>query len=149
MQSARGLSAAAVIVLAAAAFVVSLGYGALMPVIPAWLLSLNPSLPATTIAQYVGELSAIYMLGVFAGALICGYLSDAIGRRPVLVTGLMLFLLAQVATVHVTSLPALYALRLLAGLSGSAVVPVSSALIAEGSRSEEAPRRLAYVGAAG
>jgi MFS family permease len=136
------------LVLAAAAFVVSLGYGALMPVIPGWLASLDPSLPSSTVARYVGELSGIYMLGVFAGALICGYLADALGRRAVLLTGLLLFLLAQLATVHASSVAALYVLRLLAGLAGSAVVPVSNALIAEGSEREDAPRRLAFVGAA-
>jgi MFS family permease len=134
--------------LAAAAFVVSLGYGALMPVLPGWLAGFDPSLSAASIARYVGELSGIYMLGVFAGALAGGWVSDRVGRRVVLLTGLLVFGLAQLAMVHSSSLVTLYALRLLAGLAGAAVIPVANALIAEGSDASDAPRRLAYLGAA-
>src|SRR6266536_2269797 len=137
-----GLSGAGVAVLAAAVFVVSVGYGALIPVLPGWLASLEPTLTASTIAEQVGELSGIYMLGVFVGALAAGYLSDWVGRRPVLLVGMLVFLAALLATVHVESLASLYTLRFLAGLSGSAVVPVSAALIADGSFPASAPRRL-------
>lgn len=143
-----GLSGAGVTILAAAAFVVSVGYGALLPVLPGWLASLEPTVSASRIAEQVGELSGIYMLGIFVGALAAGYLSDWVGRRPVLLIGLIVFLGALLATVHVESLAALYALRLLAGISGSAVVPVSAALIADGSSAGSTPRRLAYLGAA-
>jgi len=143
-----GLSGAGVAVLAAAVFVVSVGYGALIPVLPGWLASLEPSLSASTIAEQVGELSGIYMLGVFVGALAAGYLSDWVGRRPVLLAGLTVFLGALLATVHVESLVSLYALRFLAGFSGAAVLPVSAAFIADGSPPGSVPRRLAYLGAA-
>lgn len=142
-----GLSGVGVAVLAAATFVVSVGYGALLPVLPGWLASLEPALSAPTIAEQVGELSGIYMLGVFVGALAGGFLSDWVGRRPVLLVGLIVFLIALLATVHVESLEALYVLRFLAGLFGAAVVPVSVASIADGSLPADAPRRLAYIGA--
>src|SRR5207247_10278021 len=61
---------------------------------------------------------------------------------------LLMCLGAVLATVHVGSIVSLYALRFLAGLSGSAVVPVSAALIADGSSPASVPRRLAYLGAA-
>ncbi len=143
-----GLSGAGVAVLAAAAFVVSVGYGALIPVLPGWLASLEPSLSASTIAEQVGELSGIYMLGVFVGALAAGYLFDWVGRRPVLLAGLTVFLGALLATVHVESLVSLDALRFLAGFSGASVLPVSAAFIADGSPPASVPRRLAYLGAA-
>jgi MFS family permease len=143
-----GLSGAGVAVLAAAAFVVSVGYGAVLPVLPGWLASLEPSLSASTIANQVGELSGIYMLGVFVGALAAGFLFDWVGGRPVLLAGLVVFLAALLATVHVESVLLLYALRFLAGLAGSAVIPVSAAFIADGSLPASAPRRLAYLGAA-
>ena len=143
-----GISGANLVVLAAAAFIVSVGYGALIPVLPAWLTALQPSLPAARIAQQVGELSGIYMAGVFFGALAAGYLSDWIGRRPVLLGALVLFCLAVLATVHIESLASLYALRFIAGLSGAAVVPVSAAMIADGSADASVARRLATLGAA-
>jgi MFS family permease len=143
-----GLTGAEVSVLAVAGFVVSVGYSALIPALPGWLGSFDPSLAASTIAKQVGELSGIYMLGVFVGALAAGYLSDWVGRRPVLLAGLTMFLVTQVATVHIESLMSLYVLRFLAGLSGAAVLAVSAAFTADGSPLASVPRRLAYLGAA-
>lgn len=142
------MSGRAVAVLAATAFVVSLGYGALMPVVPGWLAALQPSLPAASLSRYVGELSGIYMLGVFVGALAAGYASDAIGRRPVLLCGLAVFALAQLALVHVERPIAIYGLRFVAGLAGAAVIPIASALIAERSPKDRVPLRLTLLGAA-
>lgn len=141
------LGRASVAILAAATFVVSLGYGALIPVLPGWLGSLAPS-SAATIANQVGELSGVYMLGVFVGALATGHLSDRVGRRPVLLAGLIVFLVALLATVHASSLEVLFALRFIAGFSGAAVIPVSAAVVSAGSLPENVPSRLAYLGAA-
>ncbi len=142
------LSRRAVAVLAAAAFLVSLGYGALMPVVPGWLFALQPSFSEATISRYVGELAGIYMLGVFVGALAAGYASDALGRRSVLLCGLVVFVLAQLALVHMERTVAIYALRFLAGVAGAAVIPIGSALIAERSPKEQVPQRLTALGAA-
>jgi predicted MFS family arabinose efflux permease len=142
------LSLRAVAVLAAAAFLVSLGYGALMPVVPGWLSALRPSLATASVARDVGELAGIYMLGVFVGALAAGYASDALGRRPVLLCGLVVFVLSQIALVHVDGTMAIYGLRFLAGVAGAAVIPIGSALIAERSPKEHVPQRLTALGAA-
>lgn len=147
-EGPASLSGRTVAVLAAAAFVVALGYGALMPVVPGWLATLLPSLAASSVAQYLGELNGIYMLGVFAGALVAGYACDALGARPVLLCGFVAFALSQLALVHVDRLSAIYALRFTAGLGGAAVLPVASALVAERSPKERVPARLATLGAA-
>jgi hypothetical protein len=65
-----GLSGAEVAVLAAAALVVSVGYGILIPVLPGWLASLESSVSASTIAEKVGEL--------------CERLSQAVSARRAL-----------------------------------------------------------------
>ena len=54
--------------LAAAVFVVSAGYGALMPLLPGWLASMMPAANASEIARHVGFLSGVYAAGVRVGA---------------------------------------------------------------------------------
>ncbi len=54
--------------LAAAVFVVSAGYGALMPSLPAWLSQLMPESNPADVARHVGFLSGAYTTGVLIGA---------------------------------------------------------------------------------
>ena len=54
--------------LAAAVFVVSAGYGALMPLIPDWLRPLMGDADPAALARHVGYLSGIYTAGILLGA---------------------------------------------------------------------------------
>ena len=53
--------------LAAAVFVVSAGYGALMPLLPAWLTPLVATGGQAEVARHVGLLSGLYAAGVLVG----------------------------------------------------------------------------------
>jgi len=82
-----------------------------------------PSLPA--MADTLGASSAqlqltltVYMAGYAVSMLVCGPLSDRYGRRPVLLGGLALNLLASVACACATGATALIAARLLQALGG-------------------------------
>ena len=66
--------------LAAAVFVVSAGYGALMPLLPGWLAPMKPGATATEVARHVGFLSGVYAAGVLVGALLWPSCAVA-GRR--------------------------------------------------------------------
>ena len=66
--------------LAAAVFVVSAGYGALLPLLPAWLAQQAPGSTPTEVARHVGFLSGAYTAGVLVGAPIWGWISDRAGR---------------------------------------------------------------------
>ena len=66
--------------LGAAVFVVSAGYGALLPLLPAWLFSIMPDTTATEVARHVGFLSGVYAAGALLGALLRGVASDRVGR---------------------------------------------------------------------
>ena len=141
------LATVELVVLGAAVFVVALGYGALMPVLPAWLATVDPSATSDVIARHVGEIAAIYMAGIFLGAIGWGFASDVIGRRVILLAGFALFLISQLALVHVASVAAVYALRLFAGMAGSAVVPVATAVVVERSPPHKQSSRVAFMGA--
>ena len=58
--------------LAAAVFVVSAGYGALLPLLPAWLAQQMPRSTPSEVARHVGFLSGAYTAGVLIGAPIWG-----------------------------------------------------------------------------
>lgn len=150
-QSAEvpALRAAQLAWLAAAVFVVSAGYGALMPVLPGWLGSMMPGAGANEISRHVGFFSGVYAAGVLAGALLWGVISDRVGRGRILIVGLIGYvatlLLMLVPTL--TGLVGLYALRGATGFFVAAVVPVVSALVAEHTPEDKRARRFAWLSA--
>ncbi|MCK6435329.1 MAG: MFS transporter, partial [Aquabacterium sp.] len=75
--------------LAAAVFVVSAGYGALMPLLPAWLAPLMTTDGQAEVARHVGLLSGLYAAGVLVGAPLWGLVSDRWGRGRILMIGLV------------------------------------------------------------
>ena len=93
-----------------------------------------PSVPA--IAADIGttveltQLSISVYLGVFAVAhLLLGPLSDVLGRRPTILGGTALFILANLACILSPSLGGLLAARALQGLGGAAVAVTIPALV--------------------
>ena len=144
-----GLRPVQVAWLAAAVFIVSAGYGALLPVLPAWLASLMPGTGAAELGRHVGFLSGVYAAGVLLGAPLWGAASDRVGRRRILLIGLvgyvasLLLLLAPV----MSNVWGIYALRAATGFFVAAVVPVVAALVAEHTPESQRARRFAWLGA--
>ena len=153
-QSARavppaGLRPAQLAWLAAAIFVVSAGYGALMPLLPGWLKSMMPLASATDLARHVGYLGGVYAAGVLVGAPLWGLVSDCAGRGHILILGLI----GYVASLLALLAPALadvwgiYSLRFATGFFVAAVIPVVSALVAGHTRETQRARRFAWLSA--
>ena len=144
-----GLRSVQVAWLAAAVFIVSAGYGALLPVLPAWLAALMPGASVSEVGRHVGFLSGIYAAGVLLGAPLWGVVSDRVGRRRILLIGLV----GYVASLLLLLAPALanvggiYALRAATGFFVAAVVPVVAALVAEHTPEPQRARRFAWLGA--
>ena len=135
--------------LAAAVFVVSAGYGALMPVLPGWLGSLMPTAGAAEIARHVGFFSAVYAAGVLVGAPLWGVISDQVGRTRILIIGLVGYVGSQLLLLvpGLENLWGLYALRAATGFFVAAVVPVVSALVAEHTPENKRARRFTWLSA--
>ena len=135
--------------LAAAVFVVSAGYGALLPLLPGWLTSMMPGATATEIARHIGFLSGVYSAGVLLGAPLWGVVSDRVGRGRILIIGLVGYVasLLLMLVPAFTGLWGIYALRGATGFFVAAVVPVVSALVADYTPEEQRARRFAWLGA--
>ncbi|GEK72206.1 MULTISPECIES: Bcr/CflA family multidrug efflux MFS transporter [Halomonas] len=93
-----------------------------------------PAMPA--LAEAVGasvhhtELSiSLFLFGFAFGQLFGGPLSDRLGRRPVLLVGLVIFLLASLMIMRVESLGELLTWRFVQALGGGACVVNSAAIV--------------------
>jgi MFS family permease len=135
--------------LAAAVFVVSAGYGALLPLLPAWLAQQAPQSTPGEVARHVGFLSGAYTAGVLVGAPVWGMISDRLGRPRILILGLVGYVVSLLLLLSsMDSLWTIYMLRAAAGLFVAAVVPVVPALVAAHTPKEIRARRFAWLGAA-
>ena len=72
-------------------------------------------------------ITATTLIGLALGQLLLGSISDAIGRRKPMLTGLGLYIAASVGIVFVTSVELLTALRFLQGLGAAAGMVLSMA----------------------
>lgn len=102
-------------------------------------LSIDMYLPAfPAMAQEFGtSASAVqftltsFMVGLASGQLIIGPLSDRFGRRPLLLAGTVVCVLAGVACAMAPNIAALTAFRFVQGFSGAAGVVLSRAVVAD------------------
>ena len=138
--------------LAGCVFIVSAGYGALLPVLPGWLASLMPGVSASEVGRHVGFLSGVYAAGVLLGAPLWGIISDRVGRGRILIIGLVGYvssslLLLTPSMAGGSGIGGLYALRGTTGFFVAAVVPVVAALVAEHTHEDKRARRFAWLGA--
>ena len=99
--------------------------------------AIDAYLPAMgIIAESIGasihrtELSiSVFLFGFALGQLCFGPLSDRMGRKPVLLGGLVVFMLASLAITMVDSLPTLLLWRFIQALGGGACVVNSAAIV--------------------
>src|SRR5580700_1368562 len=103
-------------------------------VAPISLYMLVPALPVLA-ATFGRDISiaqmtvSLYMVGIACSQIIMGPLSDKFGRRPVLLAGLGLMVVASAACIFAESLPQLIAARFLQALGGATGMVVSRAII--------------------
>ena len=107
---------------------------AMTGVAPISLYMLVPALPvlATVFGRDISIAQmtvSLYMVGIACSQIIMGPLSDRFGRRPVLLAGLGLMVMASAACIFAETLPQLIAARFLQALGGAAGMVVSRAII--------------------
>ncbi|MFE0762465.1 MFS transporter [Streptomyces smyrnaeus] len=82
-------------------------------------------------AATAGNSVTVFSLAYMAGAPLAGSLADRLGRRAVLITGLVVFGFANALTGLSPDFAVLLAARVLAGLAASAVTPSVQALVGQ------------------
>ncbi|MGR8010105.1 MDR family MFS transporter [Streptomyces hypolithicus] len=94
------------------------------------LAALDGTIVATAVPQIVGDLGGFavfswlfagYLLAVTVTLPVYGKLSDTFGRKPVLITGMALFLLGSVLCACAWNMGSLIAFRIVQGLGGGAI----------------------------
>lgn len=74
-------------VVGSALFVNQFGINMIFPFLPFMIHDFFPYLDKTELGHKAGYLASVYFVGTFAGSLMWGWISDRIGRRPVLLFG--------------------------------------------------------------
>jgi len=110
-----------------------------VPALPAAALDLGASVAAMQMTI------SIYMLGLAAGQLVYGPISDRFGRRPVLMGGLVLYMAAGLAAAFAPDVHFLIVTRLFQALGGCAGLVLGRAIVRDTSLPKQAGQRLALM----
>ena len=138
----------AMLLLGSAIFVVSLGYGAGLPLLQLYMAQYLDASDPQRIAWHVGMLGGVYTFALFLFAPWWGRLSDSHGRVIVLMAGFAAFLVGSVVAALAPSLGIVYAGRVLAGAGAAAILPSAQAYIADISTTVDRNRRFVLLGSA-
>ena len=110
-----------------------------VPALPEAARDLGASMPTMQMTI------SLYVLGLAFGQLAYGPLSDAFGRRPVLMVGLVLYTLAGLAAGFAPDASSLIAARLVQALGGCTGLVLGRAMVRDAGGGEDAVRRMALL----
>ena len=113
-----------VALIAALFAIVAISIDAMLPALPQIAASLSPDAPNR--AQLV---VTSFVFGMCLGTLFMGPLADRFGRKPVIIAGILGYMLAALACYFATSLSVLLVARMVMGIAASAPRTVSTALV--------------------
>lgn len=86
-----------------------------------------------------------FLIGLAAGQLLWGPMSDALGRKPILYAGLAVYVVAAIGAALAPSLPVLFALRLLGGIGAAGPRVVALGLVRDVYEGEAMARAMSYI----
>jgi DHA1 family bicyclomycin/chloramphenicol resistance-like MFS transporter len=88
---------------------------------------------------------SLYLLGYAAMSLVHGPLSDALGRRPVILVGIAVFGLASIGCAMSTSMPQMLFFRAVQGLSAGVGLIVGRAVVRDALDGDDAQRLMSHI----
>ena len=124
-------------------FVVMLGYGIIIPIFPFYIENMGAG------GTELGLLTASYATMRLIFGPIWGGLSDRVGRKPILLIGILGYVITMVWFGLATKLWMLFAARILSGVLSSATAPTTMAYIGDSTPEKERGGGMGLLGAAG
>jgi DHA1 family multidrug resistance protein-like MFS transporter len=122
--------------------VVTLGFGVVIPIIPFYMESMGAG------GTELGLLVASYAVMRLICAPIWGSISDKVGRKPILMIGILGYGITMVLFGLATQLWMLFAARILSGVLSSATSPTTMAYIGDSTSEEDRSGGMGIMGAA-
>jgi multidrug resistance protein len=122
-------------------FIDLLGFGIIIPLLPFYAQTFGAT------AFTVGLLATSFSLMQFIFAPIWGRLSDRVGRRPIILLGLLGSCFSYLGFGMASTLTSLFAARIFAGIAG-ANIPTAQAVVADLTTPENRAKGMGLVGAA-
>ena len=131
-------------------FIVMIGFGITLPVLPFYVerLALEAGASQQSIVLHVTLLTGVYSLMQLVFAPLWGRWSDRIGRKLPILIGIAGYVIAQVMFGLSTSLWLLYLARVVGGILSSATLPASAAYVVDMTTKNERSRGMAWLGTA-
>ncbi len=124
-------------------FVVMLGYGIIIPILPFYIENMGAG------GTELGLLVASYAVMRLICGPIWGSPSDRVGRKPILILGILGYAITMVWFGLATQLWMLFAARILSGILSSATAPTTMAYISDSMPEKERGGGMGMLGAAG
>ncbi len=114
------------------------------------LTILTPTLPLiknelAVSGEAVQQLLTVFLIALAIGQLVCGPISDRIGRRPVLLLGALLFSLAGCLAMFTQSIEWLIVLRFFQGIGASACMSMGRTIVNDVYERDDAARQMSTI----
>ena len=122
-------------------FIAMSGIGLVIPVMPQYLETFGVA------GQALGFIIASFALGQFLFSPLAGNLSDSVGRKRLIIVGLIIFSASQLWFGLATHEWMLYAARFISGIGGAFLIPATMAFVADITTLEERGKGMGFIGA--
>jgi len=132
----------AVLLLMINIFIIFTGIGLVVPVMPKYMTELGIS------GSVVGLLVAAFSLTQLLFSPMAGKLSDSIGRKKIIIAGMLVFALSEWMFGAADSIVALFAARFLGGIGAALIMPAVMAYTADVTTNEERAKGMGFINAA-